>query len=218
MKKIATATLLACIATAAFAENEWTPLFNGKDFSGWTFDVRDDAPPDAIFTVADGIVTVRGKGNNPGVMRTQGTYSNYELEFEWRWTGGKGNSGCLVHASTPREMAIWPKSIEVQLMAENAGDFWLIGETLEVEPGQIVLDKQGQPSRRRQNLTDGTEKPLGEWNRMRIVAKDKGLEVFVNGQLVNKGWNASVGAGAICLQAEGADIQFRGIRLRPVGP
>ena len=111
-------------------------------------------------------------------------------------------------------MNVWPKSIEVQLMKENAGDFWLIGETIEVKPGQIAPDKKGKPSRRRLNLTDGSEKPLGEWNQMKIVAKDTSVEVFVNGTLVQKGWNASVSEGAICLQAEKANIQFRNIRIK----
>ncbi len=50
------------------------------------------------------------------------------------------------------------------------------------------------------------EKPLGEWNKMRVVAKDATVEVFVNGTLVNKGWKASA--------TEGANIQFRNIRIK----
>ena len=111
-------------------------------------------------------------------------------------------------------MNVWPKSIEVQLMKENAGDFWQIGETIEVNPGQIAEGKKGKPSRRRLNLTDGSEKPLGEWNQMRIVAKGATVEVFVNGTLVQKGWDSSATEGAICLQSEKANIQFRNIRIK----
>ncbi len=42
----------------------------------------------------------------------------------------------------------------------------------------------------------------------------KSITVYVNGDLVNKGTNCSVEEGAICLQSERADVQFRGIRLR----
>lgn len=206
--------LLAGIVSTGCAEREWKPLFNGKDFSGWTFDVRDNSAPETIWKVMDGTIVTSGKGKSAGVIRTEKTYSNYELEFEWKWINGKGNSGCLIHSSNPREMSIWPKSIEVQLASDNAGDFWQIGETIEVEEKQVVKNKSGQLSRRRLNLTDGTEKPLGEWNKMRVIVKDATVEVFVNDTLVNKGWNSSVTEGAICLQAEGADIQFRNIRIK----
>jgi len=206
--------LLLCSASIGFADGDWKPLFDGKSFSGWSFDTRDKAAPDTIWKIEDGTIVVSGKGKPAGVIRTEKTYSNYTLEFEWRWMNGKGNSGCLIHCSKPREMSVWPKSIEVQLASDNAGDFWQIGETIAVEEKQVVKNKKGTPSRRRLNLTDGSEKPLGEWNKMRVVVKDATVEVFVNGTLVNKGWNASATEGAICLQAEGADIQFRNIRIK----
>lgn len=213
MKRILIGLLVGIVSTG-FADDGWKPLFDGKSFSGWTFDVRDGSPPETIWKVTDGTIAVSGKGKAAGVIRTEKTYSNYTLEFEWRWMNGKGNSGCLIHCSTPREMSIWPKSIEVQLASDHAGDFWQIGETIEVEKKQIVRNKKGQPSRRRLNLTNDAEKPLGEWNKMRVVVKDAAIEVFVNGTLVNKGWKASATEGAICLQAEGANIQFRNIRIK----
>jgi len=207
-------TLLLASSTAL--AGEWTPLFNGKDFTGWDFDTLDKAEPEAIWSVKDGIINVAGKGKPNGVMRTEKSYSNYELEFEWRWTDSGGNSGCLIHCSDPRFMNVWPQSIEVQLMKDNAGDFWVIGETIDVKPEQVAKGKKGKPSRRRLNLVDGAEKPLGEWNKMRVVAKDKTIEVHVNGQLVQRGWNASVSEGAICLQSERANIEFRSIRIKPM--
>lgn len=213
MKKILIGLLIG-VVSVALAESEWKPLFNGKDFSGWTFDVSGDGDAETIWKVVDGTITVEGKGKPAGVIRTEKSYSNYELEFEWRWANGKGNSGCLIHTSQPRNLGIWPKSLEVQLMADNAGDFWQIGETIDVDEKQVVKNKEGKPTRQRRNLTDGTEKPLGEWNTMRVVAKEATVEVFVNGTLVNKGWNGSATEGAICLQAEGANIHFRNIRIK----
>ena len=213
MKKILM-VLFAGIVAGSFAEEKWTPLFNGKDFTGWTFDTLDKAAPETIWAVSNGTIVVHGQKNPAGVIRTEKSYSGYVLEFEWRWPNGKGNSGCLIHCSDPRLMNVWPKSLEVQLMAEQAGDFWLIGETIEVKPEQMAEGKKGKPSRRRLNLTEGSEKPLGEWNEMRIVAKGTSVEVFVNGSLVQKGWNASVSKGAICFQAEKANIQFRNIRIK----
>jgi len=215
LKTVAIAGLVSTILPHSFAaEDGWKPLFDGKSFTGWTFDVRDGSAPETIWKITDGIIVVSGKGKSAGVLRTAKSYSNYELKFEWKWTDKKGNSGCLVHCSKPREMGIWPKSIEVQLASSNAGDFWQIGETIDVKPEQVVKSKKGKPSRRRLNLTDGSEKPLGEWNQMHIIVKGNTLEVFVNGTLVNKGWNSSATQGAICLQAEGANIQFRNILIK----
>jgi hypothetical protein len=206
--------VLATVISCSFAGEEWTPLFNGKDFQGWTFDTLDKAAPETIWSVTNGVINVAGKKKPNGVIRTEKVYSNYELEFEWRWPDSGGNSGCLIHTSDPRLMGVWPKSVEVQLMKDNAGDFWQIGERVEVHPDQIVTGKNGKVSRRRLNLTDGSEKPMGEWNKMRVVAKGKTVEVYVNGILVNKGWAMSVTEGSICLQAERANVQFRNIRIK----
>ncbi len=208
------AVLLAGIVSSSLAGAEWKPLFDGKSFEGWTFDTFDKAAPETIWSIKDGVIHVAGKNKPNGVLRTTESYSDYELEFEWRWPDSGGNSGCLIHCSDPRLMNVWPKSIEVQLMKDNAGDFWIIGETIEVNPEQIAKSKKGKPSRRRLNLTDGSEKPMGEWNQMRVLAKGNSVEVYVNGTLVQKGWNASVSEGAICLQAERANVQFRNIRIK----
>lgn len=217
MTRLTLAVITAAILPGhAIAGEEWTPLFDGKSFAGWTFEVLDHSAPESIWSVKDGVIQVGGKDHPTGVLRTAKAYADYELEFEWRWPAGEGNSGCLIHCSTPREMNVWPKSLEVQLQSGNAGDFIHIGETIEVRPEQVAVvdDPKSWMVRLRRNLTDDSEKPLGEWNRMRIIAKGAAVEVHVNGTLVNKGWNGSASSGAICLQAEKADIQFRNVRIR----
>lgn len=186
------------------------PLFNGKDFEGWTFDVLDPAiQPDAVWSVSEGILIC--KGRPPGVIRTVKDYSNYELLVEWRWAPGTkpGNSGILVHASKPREMFAWPKSIEVQLAHENAGDFWTIGETL------TVADSQPQ-GRRWWKKGANNEKPPGKWNTARILCVDRKIIVWINGKLMNEGTGLSVTQGAICLQSELGEVHFRKVMLTPI--
>jgi hypothetical protein len=185
-------------------------LFNGKDFEGWTFDVLDPAvPPEAVWSVADGVLVC--KGRPPGVIRTAKEFSDYELLVEWRWApGGKpGNSGVLIHASKPREMFAWPKSIEVQLAHENAGDFWTIGETL------TVADSQPQ-GRRWWKKGGSHEKPPGEWNTARIRCEGKTVKVWINDKLMNEGTALSTDEGAICLQSEGGEVHFRKVELTPI--
>lgn len=186
-------------------------LFNGKDLSGWTFDVNDNADPKSIWSVQDGLLICKGKP--AGVIRTGKDYGDYELTVEWRWAPGTegGNCGVLVHCSKPRELGIWPKSIEVQLASGNAGDFWVIGETIRVSD-----EHEPRKGRRILNLTDDSEKPLGEWNTMRVRCEGGSITVWVNGDKVNEGVDCSVSRGAICLQSEGAEIHFRKVALKPL--
>lgn len=189
----------------------WISLFNGRDLEGWTIDLETDkAKPEDVFTVKDGVIATMGEGKPKGVVRTKKEFSNYEVSLQWRWPGKPGNAGLLLHCSTARHRSVWPKSIEVQLMHENAGDFWKIGEELEVEPERMPKGND----RRFVNLADGLEKPPGEWNTLRVVAKDNTLEVHVNGKLANKCWKTSVNSGALCLQSERANIEYRAIKLK----
>ena len=75
------------ILTSSLQAGEPQLLFNGKDFTGWTFDIIDPAvKPESVWSVSEGILIC--KGRPPGVMRTVKSYSNYELNLEWRWAPG----------------------------------------------------------------------------------------------------------------------------------
>jgi hypothetical protein len=209
LRKILPLALIAAALPLAAAEPQ--ALFNGKDLTGWTFDIIDkETKPESIWSVSEGILIC--KGRPPGVIRTgKADFSNYELTVEWRWKpGGKpGNSGLLVHASTPRRMFVWPKSVEVQLGSGNAGDFWTIGESITV----AGTTPQGRRWIKRQ---DSAEKPPGEWNTMRVRCEGDKLTVHVNDVLMNEATGLSATSGAICLQSEGAEIHFRKVELKPL--
>ena len=210
---------MAALGLAPAAEKKPVPLFNGKDLTGWTHYMWDGAakaqdtttPASAVWSVQDGILVCQGKP--AGYLRTIQEYENYRLSLEWRWPEGttRGNSGVLVHTSTPNALGVWPKSIEVQLAMGNAGDFWVIGTTLEVP--DVEKRRQG---RRHLNLTDGSEKPAGQWNQMQIICQGDQITVHVNAELVNHATQCSVTRGAISLQSEGALIHFRNISLTPL--
>ena len=213
--------LVAMIAVSglALAAEKTVPLFNGKDLTGWTHYLWDreakkqdtTTPMSAVWSVEDGILVCQGRPT--GYIRTVDEYANYKLTIEWRWPEGttRGNNGVLVHSSTPNALGQWPKSVEVQLAKDNAGDFWVIGTTLEVP--DVEKRRKG---RRHMNLTDGSEKPAGEWNKMEIVCKGDEIIVRVNGDLVNHATDCNVTKGAISLQSEGAMVSFRNIVLTPL--
>ena len=63
--------------------------------------------------------------------------------------------------------------------------------------------------------TANFEKPRGEWNTVEIVCRDGEIEHWVNGRLVNVGREATVRAGRILLQSEGAEVFYRNVVLTP---
>ena len=87
----------------------------------------------------------------------------------------------------------------------------MIGTELDVEN-----EAERVKGRRHLNLTDGSEKPLGQWNKYEITCKGNEVLVKVNGDLVNHATNCNVSKGAICLQSEGTPIEFRNIVLKPL--
>lgn len=200
------------------------PLFNGKDLTGWHVDVPDlDSNPDkkSPFFVRDGYLV--SLGNPAGHLITDKVYENYQLQVEYRFAGKPGNCGVLVHASTPRALYdMFPKSLEVQMMHENAGDFWCIVEDISVpdmENRRGPKDEWGiveGKKRRIINLTDGSENPVGEWNTMKIECKGNEIKVWVNEDLVNSGFDCTAEKGQIAVQAEGSEVEFRKIELTPL--
>jgi Domain of Unknown Function (DUF1080) len=196
-------------------------LFNGKNLDGWSADVpAKDLDPNAppSFIVRDGNLVSLGKPE--GHLITNKVYRNYTLDIEYRFPSTPGNCGVLVHASTPRAVyKMFPQSIEVQMQHEHAGDFWCIAEDIEVPnmeerrgPKETWGTTDGK-QRRIVNLTDGSEKPLGEWNTMKIKCEGRSIEVWVNGVKVNHGSNCTVAEGKIALQAEGSEVEFRKVEL-----
>jgi len=110
------------------------------------------------------------------------------------------------------------------MMHGDAGDFWCIGEDITV-PDMVNRRPRaegqkwggfGSDARRILNLTDQSEKPLGEWNRMEIVCCDDQIKVWLNGDLVNHGSHCTAASGRIAIQAEGSEVEFRKIELMPL--
>jgi hypothetical protein len=229
-----TALLLALLvplqtpADSVVAPTATIALFNGHDLSNWEADVpaRDSAPAlRPSFIIRGGRLVSLGTPEGHLVTRQQ--YRDYRLEAQYRFAGKPGNCGLLVHASRPRALyKMFPQSIEVQMNSGDAGDFWVIQENIEVpnmetrrprEPGPKWGGAEGD-ARRILNLTDRSEKPLGEWNTMVVEVRGRAITVWMNGDLVNNGTNASVDHGKIAVQAEGAEVEFRKIEIGPLAP
>jgi len=216
------ATLFACTTPE---KPKTISLFNGVDLTGWHVDVPAmDQHPDTInpFIVRDSMLV--SLGTPVGHLITDSVYQNYRIVAEYRFAGVPGNCGLLVHASTPRALyRTFPKSIEVQMLHENAGDFWCIVQDIvvpDMEARRGPKEEWGITEgklRRIPNLTDGSEKPVGEWNKMVVECVADTIKVWVNNILVNFGTKCTATRGQIAVQAEGSEVEFRKLELVPIG-
>lgn len=223
MKHVLSIFLLASIISF---KNPSKPirLFNGKNLVGWHVDVPamdTDKTVKSPFIIRNGMLVSMGEPG--GHLITDAVYKNYRIEVQYRFAGVPGNCGLLLHASTPRALyGMFPKSIESQMMTQNAGDFWCIQEDITVPDMEKRRGPReewgvnGNKKRRIINLTDGSEKPVGEWNSMVVECLANSIKIWVNGDLVNCGYNCTASKGHIALQSEGSEVEFRKVELTPI--
>lgn len=224
-------SIVAAVGTVALSavascspQRQSQSLFNGTDLTGWHADVpaADSGVPLASpFIVRDGVLVSLGEPR--GHLITDSSYRDYRLEVEYRFPDAPGNSGVLVHASTPRALyGMFPRSIEVQMEHGNAGDFWCILEDISVPDMETRRGPRSEwgategKARRIRRLGDGSEYSPGEWNTMIVEAEGRSIRVWINGDLVNDGSGATADRGRIALQSEGSEVEFRRIVLTPI--
>ncbi len=207
---------LADLVAFLAEDHETTPelgepvvLFDGGGLEHWTHHLSDSSVAfEDVWSVQDGVI--RCEGRPSGYLKTRESYDSYLLTLEWRFdpSSGPGNSGVLLRMTG--EDKVWPRSIEAQLQHRNAGDFWNIDAFgMRTDPARL----RGRNTKRR---APSSERPVGEWNRYEILVDGPRVELRVNGVLQNTAdWCEEV-SGPICLQSEGAVIEFREIQLRPV--
>ncbi|HCC69795.1 MAG TPA: DUF1080 domain-containing protein [Bacteroidales bacterium] len=224
MKKIIQLTIAIMFIVSSCNSDKIISLINGENLDGWHIDVPAmDNNPDTInpFVVRDGMLVSLGKP--AGHIITDDVFSDYRLVAEYRFAGKPGNCGILVHSSTPRDLYdMFPKSLEVQLQHQNAGDFWCIEEDIKVDnmlerrgPKEEWGASEGQ-QRHIINLTDGSENDPGEWNTIVIECMGNEIKVWVNDDLVNHGYECTASEGQIAIQSEGSEVEFRKLELTKI--
>ncbi len=175
----------------------------------WTFFLTEDRPMSAVWMLADGVLQCQGRPI--GYLRTRADLQDYVLQLRWRFDPerGAGNSGVLVRMIG--EDRVWPKSVEAQLQSGRAGDFWNIGEFgMRTDPERL----SGRNTRHR----FANERPLGHWNHYEIIVSGGEVRLRVNGEELNVATEVDQVPGKICLQSEGAYIEFRDVWLVPLRP
>ncbi len=177
--------VLAQSSTAAETEEGFQAMFNGKDFSGWQFSDGSTAP--ANWKVEDGVIQVTG-GGKPHLI-TAAEYGDYEMVFEWRALRDKYNSGFFIRTG------IGGGKNQINLASGGEGAF--IGGKL--DGAKKVPELQN---------------PAGEWNEWRVRVSGDKVTFWCNGKPAWEGTGLAPEKGHIGLQAEGAPLEFRKLRIR----
>lgn len=189
-------------------ENE-VALFNGHDFSGFTFCMKDHADPRQTWSVTNGVIHCTGQP--AGYLRTTQNYSNYWLTIEWRFVKiapQADNTGILVHIQPPDQ--IWPPCVQVQGRHGRLGDLFLMaGAEAKEHKG---MDKNTPVPMRGPSV----EKPVGEWNKAETVCLHHHVESFINEKFANEVTECTLNDGFIGIQSEGGEIEIRSIYFSPL--
>lgn len=198
-------------------ETAFVSLFNGKDFTGWKFILGPNcrqAPegcgkdtPLGVFRVENEKIICTGKIQ--GYMYSEKKYLNFDLRFDYRfqpppdWDDDDGvvfygNSGYFLFINDHR---VWPKGIQIEgYYSRPLIPFMMDAKAKFTE----------EPGARQKAI-----RPLGAWNSVQIVAKDGKVFSYQNGILLNTITEHEFKeAGNIGFESEGAQIEWRNIRIK----
>ncbi|HSU57525.1 MAG TPA: DUF1080 domain-containing protein [Candidatus Dormibacteraeota bacterium] len=202
----------------------FTALFNGKDLAGWKGllarpndnpskraqlspeeRAKEQAKADERmrdhWKAQNGEIVFDGKGDS---LCTLKDYADFEMLVDWK-IPPKGDSGVYVRGSP--QVQIWEKN----------------------SPGQFnPPDGSGGLYNNQKNPRHPllfADRPVGEWNRFRIVMTGEKVHVFLNGELVVRDttlenyWDRDkpiYPSGQIELQNHGGQLWFKNIYIREI--
>ncbi|MCU0249503.1 MAG: DUF1080 domain-containing protein [Vicinamibacterales bacterium] len=175
--------LMACLAAAmtvvlsaampAPQEKEagFTPLFNGKDFTGWVYGQRANGTENKSgkgYQIENGVIySTREDGGN---LYTEKEYANFIFRFEFRLTPN-ANNGIGIRAPLVGDAAY--AGMEIQVLDDGGSEY------TNLLPGQYHGSiYKVVPARR------GFQKPVGEWNSEEIIADGRHITVKLNGTTI----------------------------------
>lgn len=166
---------------------EWTPLFNGKDLTGWK------PEGNAKWTVENGcLVGVQGPNNAPGDLFTEQEFGDFELKvvYKVQWPA---NSGIWFRYQTP-EKAYQADILEYKDPVAYSGTIYC--------PGKLFLAAN----------KDASIVKKDDWNTMFISAKGDHLIVKLNGTLTGDVHEGSMAKGRIGFQIHPGD-EFKSMKI-----
>lgn len=168
MRVLSTCLCALLLAVDAFAADDFQPLFNGRDLTGWRVVT---APAYGGYTdhwkAAGGVLSCSPGGN---WLASDKQYGDFELKLEFRLARG-GNSGVLLRC--PLDGHPSKDGMEIQLLDDDAPEY------AQLKPYQYCGSLYGVEAAKR-----GATRPAGEWQSMNVLCQGTHVRVTLNGTVV----------------------------------
>jgi hypothetical protein len=204
-------------STPHWRSGDWIVLFDGADLRHWRSYRQEDVHPG--WRVENGELALVPGGEQRDLI-TRERFDDFELELEWR-ISPRGNTGIIYRVSEDHRQT-WHTGPEMQILDNSV-----------LAPGADPVHMAGANYALHAPSIDAT-RPLGEWNRVRLVARGPWIEQWMNGERVvafeqwSDDWKVRVSrtkfrempaygrnrGGHIALQDHGDRVWFRDIRIR----
>ena len=222
----------------------WHLLFDGKTLSGWR-GVGYDTVPTAHWVVVDGAIRKIPSGEVPrvadgrplvgGDLMTVDSFADFELSFEWKVTPG-ANSGVKYNVSEAMSLAQGGAGTQGGPSHSALGFEYQVLDDDRHEDAKLANHRAGALY---DLIAPGDKKqlrPVGEWNRSRVVLRGNHGEHWLNGAkvvefdlgtarmdslLAASKYKTIPGFGQkrrghIVLQDHGDEVYFRELKVRPL--
>ncbi len=195
-------------------------LFNGRDFTGWNFNLGAncrEAPqgcgktaPGDVVRVEDGAIVC--ECHIHGIFYTDKKYRDFTLRFDYKFEKPwelaadddeelfSGGAGYLIYSDIGAPG--YPRSIEVEGRHRDIGDYFAIGGPGKI--GEVAHDTIRRVMR-----------PLGQWNSLEIRTKGPTVVTVLNGAEISRvDAHDYTAPGNIAFQVQGRKMAWRNIRIR----
>jgi hypothetical protein len=181
-----------CVGTVAMSADSKAvgdasvDIFNGHDLAGWTI------MNDAKFSVTNGVIHLEACN---GWLRSDKQYTNFVFEMEWRPLQTNYNSGVFVRAGlegSPFPNDAWQINLKEAALAS------ILKGARMMQPGPAQV-KPPSPN---------------QWMRYQITVQGSSLKVRIDGKPAGEYEGLDAASGYVGVQAEGAAMEFRNVRIR----
>ncbi len=198
--------LLFIFSISVSAQENWTPLFNGNDLSGWKI-----LGGVADYSIEGNEIVGRTRGRSNTFLTTEKEYGDFILELEV-WVDARMNSGMQFRSAVNEQGRVY-------------------GYQAEIDPGPRAYSGGLYDEGRRDWLYPLSLNPKGQkafvngqWNKYRIEAIGMDIRIWVNGICTTKLRDDVSPSGFIGLQVhgvpdgqEGREVKWRNIRIATSG-
>jgi len=184
---------------------DFIPLFNGKDFTGWNIE-----PDLGAWHVEEGLIICKGVPKDPYLILTNREYENFELYADFRMSQNC-NSGILfsqLDRGWARESYV---GFEIQISDDAGKEIKGTSSCGSVYNALLPLSNP--------------VKPFGQWNRYYIIMDWPILRVWLNGQVIqdvnleeHDETRFKLRKGFIGLQNHGKYVEYKNVCIKELPP